>query len=229
MILIPSASYAVDAAATDTGHLGNNQWHVQSDGDLVADDEDSQDIYADSIVLGGVTLDGTIERAVQFGLEDFVAISTARDYFEELTASTIPGIEVDNSKRSIVWSDSEVTPVQVAFKVPADYNSGGAFRVYCDSSAYSSQNAIDFDVRVDNSGDGVTSAAWDTASTNQTPASLDNLAGSPDLVVLSVTTDFASLAANDLVTIAIWRSNASGTYTGDLEMYYAEFYYTANE
>lgn len=65
LVLAPGAPvYAVDAAGTDTGHLGNDQWHIQSDGDIVPQTDSSQDVgasggeldnlYVDSLWLGGV-------------------------------------------------------------------------------------------------------------------------------------------------------------------------------
>lgn len=57
------SSYATDKASTDTGYLGNDQWVVQTDGDLLPMADSSYDIgasgsevdniYADSIWVGG--------------------------------------------------------------------------------------------------------------------------------------------------------------------------------
>jgi hypothetical protein len=63
LLVVPVAVFAVSASSTDTGHLGNSQWHVQSDGDIVPATDSSQDlgasggeidnIYVDSLWLGG--------------------------------------------------------------------------------------------------------------------------------------------------------------------------------
>jgi hypothetical protein len=43
-------------------------------------------------------------------------------------------------------------------------------------------------------------------------------------VTLTPATDFASLVAGQIVTLNMWRDNTANG-TGDLEIYYAEFYY----
>lgn len=66
---------------------------------------------------------------------------------------------------------------------------------------------------------------WVTSVTNQTPVQLTETAGTPEMVTLSVATDFASLTAGQIVTFNVWRDD-SNTETSDLELYYAEFYYS---
>jgi hypothetical protein len=112
----------------------------------------------------------------------------------------------------------------LTFKIPADYKSGGAFRVVVDESNSTTPNELDFVVYV--SQDASTSG-WDSAASDQTPVALAGTAGTPDVLALSVQTDFSSLAAGDIVTLSAWRDDTA-TGTGDLELYYLEFYYTAN-
>ncbi len=157
---------------------------------------------------------GSNERSLQFTPADFL-ISTPLD----VTTSTAPGLELDNNLVSIVWADGETTAVQVTFRVPQDYTSGGAFRVFADGSDSSTANQVDFLVYVNSDG-----GIWDAAATGQTPVALAVAAGTPELVTLTPTTDFDSLAAGEIVTFAVWRDNAAAG-TGDLEIYYGEFFY----
>lgn len=137
-----------------------------------------------------------------------------------LSTSTTPGLEIDNVLPAIVWADGETSAVQVTFKVPQDYSSGGLFRLLCDNSA-ATATAVDFDVYVNAAG-----SAWDAAATDQTPVALTNPASSPETVTLTVATDFAALAAGQYVTLRLWRDDTGSTDTADLELYHAEFYYT---
>ena len=72
LVALPFLVYAgylfAAGSATDTGHLGNDQWHIQSDGDLVPDSDSSYDIgasgtevssiYVDTLVVGGDSVTG---------------------------------------------------------------------------------------------------------------------------------------------------------------------------
>jgi len=153
--------------------------------------------------------------------------------YTALSTSTTPGFEITTSGTThvtgfISWSDGEDSPVQKKFRVPADYRSGGAFRVLVgrnNTDAGNNPPAIDYAVYVDQ-----TNTALDTTATNQTASALSaaNSDGSPEEKTLSVSTDFASLAAGDYVTVEFWRDDVN-TSTDDLRLYYAEFYYSANE
>jgi hypothetical protein len=136
-----------------------------------------------------------------------------------LSTSSTPGLEIDNVIPNINWADGETSAVQVTFRVPDDYLSGGDFRLLCDSSNASTPEKVDFDVYVNTSG-----STWDAAATNQTPVALTLSAGSPETVTLTVATDFSSLVAGKYVTLRLWRDNVS-TGTGDLEVSYVSFYY----
>jgi len=140
-----------------------------------------------------------------------------------LTASTAPGLESDDSISNIVWADGETTPVQINFRVPADYASGGAFKVFATESDSTTPNQVDFDVYVNADG-----TAADASATGQTPVALAGTTSTPDEITLTVATDFASLAAGNWVTLRIWRDDTA-TGTGDLEVKGAAFYYTATQ
>lgn len=225
----PQVQAGREYVSGDTGTLGNDDWHVDSTGDIIPDSDDSRDIgsstyqvqnvYTDGLVLNGVTMDGTSTRIVPFSVGDFILNDGTNVWV--LSTSTTPGFECDNKAASIVWADGETTPVSVSFKVPDDYSSGGAFKLFCDESTSTTHNKVDFSVYVNREG-----TVFDSTTSNQTPVELAGVAGTPDMVTLTVGTDFASLAAGDVVTANFWRDD-NGTSTGDLEMYYAEFYYTA--
>jgi len=170
-------------------------------------------INADSVTLT-TPLVGTVELPIQlFTLTGTGSAQAA------VTATTTPGLELDNLLTNVSWADGEVTPVQVTLKVPEDYLSSGAFKLFCDSSDSTTPTQVDFDVYVNGH-----NTTWDATTTNQTPVALSTGAGTPCVVTLTPATDFASLAAGKVVTLRIWRDNVSDG-TGDLETYYAEFYY----
>jgi len=157
------------------------------------------------------------EESIQFTPGDF----TLSDAAEELTAGTAPNLVFHNDSTAIEWADAEVTPVQVTFRVPADYYSGGAFRAFCDSDAVTTPSQVDFDVYINKD-----NVAWDAAAQDQTPVALVRGAGTPEIVTLSVATDFASLVAGDVITINVWRDNTA-TGTDNLELYWLDFYYNS--
>ncbi len=154
------------------------------------------------------------EKTIQFTPADFL-INTPLD----ITASSGPGLEVDNKLVAIVWADGETTPIQVTFKVPADYESGGAFKVFVDESDSTTPNQIDFLVYINSDSKG-----WDTSATNQTPVALTVAAASAEMVTLSVATDFSVSLLGKVITLEVWRDDTADG-SGDLELYYAEFFY----
>lgn len=172
---------------------------------------------------GGVTAGeiANVVREINLPLGAFV-VETGGAY-TPVTSSTAPGMEIDDLIPNIVWADGETTPVQISFPIPADYASGGAFYVLATESSSTTPNQIDFSVY--NNAD---ATAADAAATNQTPAALAGTTSTPDLVTLTVATDFASLAANQIVTLNIWRDNTADG-TGDLEVKSVWFYYTATQ
>jgi len=159
-------------------------------------------------------------------LEKMDVIFTTGDFLQndgttiaQLTSSTVPGLEIDNSIGAIVWADGETTPASVTFRVPNGYSSGGKFYVFADQSNSTTPPQIDFNVYTNRTG-----VIFDSATSNQSPVSIIATAdpGTPVLVTLTPATDFASLAAGDIVTLNIWRDDTL-TGTADLEVYYAGF------
>jgi len=168
------------------------------------------DINADSVTLSTPNI-GTILLPLNSFLDTLGA---------PITTTSTPGLEIDNLIPDIVWADGEVTPVTVTLKVPDDFLGGGRFRLFCDSSDSTTPAQVDFDVYVN-----AHNTTWDAAATDQTPVALSTAASTPCIVTLTPATDFILLAAGDVVTLRIWRDNVS-LGTGDLEVYYAEFYYS---
>ena len=188
---------------------------------VMSDDQyvwDTFDAARDDIVAIG-----TQTAQVQIPLTS--AILNDQTSIEVLSESTAPGLEFDNAMAAIVWADGETTPIQVSFTVPADYGSAGVLKVLCADSASSTRNQVDFYTYV-NSDD----TAWDTAVTNQTPVALaSTIATHPELVTLTPATDFASLAAGDVVILGLWRDDTADG-SADLEMYgNAIFEYTRQQ
>ncbi len=174
--------------------------------------------YVDTLELNGATAT-TFNKTVPLPLNTFFVGDNNDAVIAPLSTSTAPGLEEDNTIPAVVWADGETSLIQVTFRVPDDYVSGGAFRVVADESDSTTPNQIDFAVY--NNSDG---AAWDTDATDQTPVALTEGAGTAETVTLSPSTDFASLSAGDIITVQIWRDDTANG-TGDLEIYYVEFYY----
>jgi hypothetical protein len=164
------------------------------------------------------------ERKLPLPLSEAVIVDADSNFTVQITTSTTPGYVVDNEATFVEWGDGEESPVQWKFRVPNDYASGGAFRVLMGRSHASTIPAADFEVFVDTTG-----TAFDTSATDQTAVQVCDTvgAGSPEEETLTVTTDFASLAAGNIVTLNLWRDNTNAS-TDTLELYYAEFYYTAS-
>lgn len=203
MCLVPlgySAGKGNNFHGADANSILNYIFNVQ--GDFAA-------VTADS-----VTLNTPLEGTVQLPLNSFMLGSGAN-----MTTSSTPAFENVNNINAIKWASGVATPVMATFKVPNDYLSGGAFRVFADQSNTSTKCGIGFSVYVNSSG-----TAWDSAVTTQTPVVLTGTSGTPVALVLSVATDFATLAAGKEVTVLLWR-DGTGSPTADLEAYYAEFYY----
>lgn len=216
IVLVSSCAYAAVSYSDKEQSLGNDRWAIDTDGHL----EHQSASYG--ITMDSVTKeDWAIERPVQFNTQDLLVENDGTP--APLTTSTAPGLEEDNDVTSVVWADGETTPVRVEFRVPADYKSGGAFRAFCDESDSTTPNEVDFQVFVNSDG-----SAWDSSPTDQTPVALAGTAGTPDMVTLSVATDFSALSAGDVATLELWRDDTADG-TGDLELYYLEFFYTANQ
>jgi len=171
-------------------------------------------------VTGGVTA-GEIADVVRYIPLPIMAFT--HNGSAVITSSTAPGLESDDYISNIVWADGETTPVQISFRVPGDYASGGAFKILATESNSTTPNQVDFDVYVNADG-----SAADSSATDQTPVALAGTTSTPDEITLTVATDFASLAAGNWVTLRIWRDDTA-TGSGDLEVKGAVYYYTATQ
>ncbi len=225
VVLCVSLAYADMSDRATLGGANATQvydWRVDSSGDLTPGSNSTNTIGDATHVVSAVYADDFVmtsgeERSIEFTVGDFIINDGTS--VAPITTTTSPGLEVDNKATSLVWADGEVTPAQVTFKVPSDYKSGGAFRVFCDESSSATPNQVGFSVYVNQEG-----AAWAASATTQTSVALAGTAGTPDMVTLAVATDFTSLASGDIITLNVWRDDTA-TGTGDLELYYAEFYY----
>lgn len=165
----------------------------------------------------------SVGKSLHFGPGVFVCLDNAGTTVVPLTASSLPRLSVDNNLIAIEWDDGDESYAQVTFKVPDDYLSGGVFKILTDYDSGADNPPIHFRVYVNADG-----TAWDAATTAQTAVDPAGTAGTPELSILTVATDFASLAAGNIVTLQIARSNQDSS-TADLEVYYVEFYYNAKQ
>ncbi len=163
-------------------------------------------------------------QVLKFTPGDFIAIDNGGTTIIPLTASSWPQLQVNNAIVSIVWSDEQETYAQVTFKVPDDYLSGGAFRIFTDYDSGSDHPQIQYYVYLNQDDE-----TWDANVTAQTPVDPAGTAGKPELTNLPITTDFDSLAAGDVITLGISRSDQEAGVTAELETYYVEFYYNSKE
>ena len=173
-----------------------------------------------SVVTGTNIVDVT--RAMPLPLGGFV-VETSGSTYAELTTSTTPGFEYDDVVPAIVWGDGEASPVAITFRVPDDYSSGGAFRVFATESNANTVNQIDFEVYVN-----ADATAADSSATDQTPAALDQNTSTGCEVTLTVATDFGSLAAGNWVTLRVWRDDVADG-DADLEIKGVDFYYESTQ
>ncbi len=164
-------------------------------------------------------------NVLKFLPADFIAVASGGGSTLIIpTASTWPQLQLQNNVIALVWGDGNESYAQVTFKVPDDYLSGGAFRIFTDYNSGSDHPQINYRVRVNSDG-----VAWDTGSTVQSAVDPGGTAGLPELTNLPLTTDFDSLAAGEIVTFEFVRSDQEAGVTASLESYYLEFYYNSKE
>jgi len=178
--------------------------------------------YFNNAVIDTATitsLTATIEREKELPIGAFL-----HEEGTELTSSTIPNFAVEDGILGLTWDDAQTTQIQITFRVPADYSSGGAFRVMTKASNTTTQNYIGYDVFVNRTG-----LIVDSSGTTQTTVVCTDDASSPGQAVLPVATDFASLAAGDWITFSIWRDDNALAGTAAMELFGATFYYTATQ
>ncbi len=132
-----------------------------------------------------------------------------------------PNYDIQNSLGCIVWEDGEESAVEISFRIPADYRSGGTFRVWANTSAVGGNDcSIDYAYYINTD-----TATADTASDDETAIEVssifDGTGASENEYDLSCAGTFA---VGSLVTLRLWRDDID-TGTGNLELYHATFYY----
>lgn len=199
---------------------------------VLAEDTNAAELDHAHRVRGALRMSGNTailggERCMDLPLSSFLVVDDSIPSVAPLSTSTTPGLAIESSTVNafIEWADNEETPVQIALRVPDTYDSGGYFKVVLGRSGGGDPPSVDFEVFVNRD-----LTAFDVAATNQTAVELSNSIadGSPDQVTLTVATDFASLAAGDLVTFNLWRDNTD-TSTDNLEFYGGQFCYQARD
>ena len=169
-----------------------------------------------SVSNTGVVTGKGVTRCVELPLANFLIATT----FGTITTTSNPTLAFNDQMPTIVYADGETTPIMQTFRVPGDYSSGGSFRVFCTEPTIATlNNEIDFDVIVNQNASGPR-----ITRTNQTPVALSQSTGQNNIVTLTPSTDFGSLATNEYVTFRIWRDNTVAA-TGDLEIKAVEFVY----
>ncbi len=234
--------YGRAIAANDGQTYHDGQWAINSTA-LYPVADSSEDIGTSTKAVKTIYADkfsSTVsnERTIRFNPHDFW-VSNAEEV-TPVSVDTKPKLAINNKMMSIVWettggvpSPGVRTPAQVTFVVPKDYESGGGFRAWVDESDSSTPNKVGYGVLV-TSPDGT----YDTVSEYQSYPYIGQNEATPGCITLAIGTDFTSLASGDLVMFGIWRNDQNptthGSYdsssfypSGQLEVYYVEFYYTS--
>lgn len=222
VVLVSVAAYTgfssirIDATSEDTylidayNSSGTQKFDVDTSGNTT--------IEGTLAVTGAITASGGISSTQTSTI--FIPIGGMHIYDGngaiDITKSTAPGLEMDDSFEALVWADGETTPAIVTFRVPDDYSSGGVFKLFCTESVSTTRNYVDFQVFYNRSNSPI-----DSAGIDQCPVALAGSGGTttPSMVTLTPSTDLSGLAAGDWVTFIFWRDD-SATYaaTGDLEV-----------
>jgi len=226
-----AATTATDPVIAETQVL-NKDWNFR-DGvwidsgsvlGLEGQSGDSYLIYNSSDGTIDVYVGGTKVRAfaADTGAVDLPVMASvihSADYPVPITHTTNPSLDLNNSIPTIDWDDGETSPIMVTFRIPNDYGSNPRFVEFADEDGNTTRSQIDFDVFVNSSG-----SPWDTSATGQAPVARTQLAGTPEMVTLTVATDFASLTGGNVVTLRVWRDDVA-TGTNSLEVSYLGFLY----
>jgi hypothetical protein len=171
-----------------------------------------------------------LTRSINIPIQEFSISGTSA--YTPLSASTTPGLEMDNLIPSMVWSDGEAaSKAVVTFQLPATFvgeNVGDlTFNLLCDQSTASSTTSyVDFDIYINTNGAG----NWDAAAVNNAATALTLTAGSTQKVTLTLgAVETAALNPGDWITLEIWRDDTTGTGTADLEVYGVTVNYKADQ
>lgn len=164
-----------------------------------------------------------VERRVDLDLTTFTVVASGTSE-QALTQSTDPRLFKDGtSKMAFIRFYNGITdPIQKKFRIPANYASGGAFRLLMRRSAgTSTPPAMAWTIYSD-----ADVTAFDTAGVAQTAVSMDGSTGSGSPQEKIFTISGVTLSAGKTITVEFSRA---GTGTEVLDLFYAEFYYTAQE
>lgn len=135
--------------------------------------------------------------------------------------TTNPGIATTDSIPAIVWATNEVTPIEVTFRVPASYSSGGlSFRLLCSTSSMTTPPEVDWSFYMN-----VDDTAFDAAVTAQDAVALvlATAATQNEVVLLTLdSTGEAALTAGGWATTRFWNTT---TGNGTLEIKAIERYF----
>lgn len=221
------ADFGDEATLGGPNSDGTYRWRVNSSGHLIPGKTSTVDIGTSALLVEDAYIESlhtSDEVVIQIPLEDFTLSTTEETVAAPITASTTPGLEIDNKLISLVWADGETDPAQTTIRIPADYTSGGIFRVVCDTNSAVGLNRWGWGFFENTDG-----STWDTAAWNGQLSALGAGVGTMDVVDLLPATANAVWAAGDLITLQIWRDDGYTTptaATGDLEAYYVQFVYT---
>lgn len=166
------------------------------------------------------TNNDTVMDAVQrITGENFTVAGTLAD------GASAPNYDVQNYIGCIVWADGEESEIEMSFRVPANYKSGGGFRVWANTTLGSAgtEGEVGLDYSYYQNTD---SATADTESTDETvvkvSSQFDGTADSENEYGLSIAD---TLTAGDLITLRLWRDDVTYVGAGALEVYHITFYY----
>jgi hypothetical protein len=162
----------------------------------------------------GYTYSG-LGKTLELPLSSFLVSGTS-----SMTGYTYPYTSYNRGQLAIVYGYGRITPVVTAFRVPADYKSGGVFRMLVAETAtnISTPAEVCFEAFYNRSGKAV-----DTAGSTQRCVSAPKTTTTPGLITLTVATDFTSLQAGDIVAFKFWRRH--GAATGPLYINAVDFFY----
>lgn len=162
-------------------------------------------------------VDAPASRNISFPLAAFVTNGApiAAD------GTTNPGIATTDNVPAIVWADDEVTPVQITFRVPAEYSSGMAFRLLISTSDDTTKPEVDWQIWANTD-----AVVFDAAATAQTAvqAAANSSATNEEVTLTPDATGAAQIVAGAWITLDLWNTT---TGSGTLELKGVEAYYTA--
>lgn len=144
-----------------------------------------------------------------------------------LTAATVPNLAYGaNQGVFLEYAEDDAVDIGTQFTIPADYASGGAFKVLLDTSAAIVTDwNLDFAVAI---GQSTGTLAWDTDMDNETPVDIPSNPGKPNVVTLTPT-DASDFSAGDTVFLNLFPDANTAAGEPNVEIYAVWFEYTATQ